>query len=120
MEIIRWFVRWLVLLVDLLFRPGFLQHDEVKQRSIDKEASELILYEFEACPFCVKVRWALRRLGVTIQRRDARKDPSYRDKLLSGGGKVQVPCLYIASEGQERWLYESSKIIEFLEKKFSF
>ena len=118
MEIIRWFVRWFVLFIDLIFRPGLKQHDEVKQRKIDKDASELILYEFEACPFCVKVRWALRRLGVTIQKRDARKDPTSREKLLNGGGKVQVPCLYITNQGQERWLYESSKIIEFLEKNF--
>lgn len=34
--------------------------------------------------------------------------------LLKGGGKGQVPCLRIESEGQVEWMYESDEIINYL------
>lgn len=34
--------------------------------------------------------------------------------LLQGGGKGQVPCLRIESEGQVEWMYESDEIINYL------
>ena len=39
----------------------------------------------------------------------------HRRALEQGGGKIQVPCLYIP-QGEEgpRWLYESDEIIRYL------
>ena len=37
-------------------------------------------------------------------------------ELLKGGGKGQVPCLRIESEGQVEWMYESDEIINYLSR----
>jgi glutathione S-transferase len=35
-------------------------------------------------------------------------------ELLKGGGKGQVPCLRIESQGQTEWMFESDAIINYL------
>ena len=119
MKIIRWILRWFILFGDYLFRPSFKQHTASKRAILEQKTSGFILYEFVACPFCVKVRWAMRRLGLNIQIRDAKNQLEYKKILLQKGGKVQVPCLYIPEGDKGLWLYESAKIIEYLEENFS-
>jgi len=79
----------------------------------------LVLYQYEACPFCVKVRRSLKRHVLNIETRDVKRNGVAREELLAGGGELQVPCLRIA-EGDEdyRWMYESSDIIRYLEERF--
>ena len=80
----------------------------------------MALYQFRACPFCVKTRRAMKRLGLGIELRDARTDPQWRRQLLGGGGRLQVPCLFIPGEpGEARWMYESGDIIAYLERRFA-
>ncbi|MGP1613692.1 MAG: glutaredoxin family protein, partial [Pollutimonas bauzanensis] len=89
------------------------------QAAVIREAAGLSLYQFHACPFCVKTRRSLHRLNVPISLRDAKNDPAHRDRLLAGGGKIKVPCLHIQEQGQSRWLYESNEIIAYLEQRFA-
>jgi len=84
-----------------------------------KDAARLSLYQFRACPFCVKTRRALHRLNVPMTLHDAKNDPVQRERLLAGGGKIKVPCLHIEEEGQSRWLYDSNAIIAYLEQRFA-
>jgi glutaredoxin len=115
MTLIRWFLGKLILLLDALTAP--------QPPAVVIDAPELVLYQFEACPFCVKVRRAMRRLGVRIEIRDA-KLPEHEKALVEGGGELQVPCLRIfeipqegrKSESPSRWLYESDAIVSFLEQ----
>jgi glutathione S-transferase len=80
----------------------------------------MALYQFKACPFCVKTRRAMKRLGLNIELRDARGDMQWRQQLLAEGGRLQVPCLYIPqSSGDAQWLYESNDIIAYLEERFA-
>jgi glutathione S-transferase len=51
-------------------------------------------------------------------KRNASEGSPYRDELLQGGGKIQTPCLRIEKDGSVEWLYESSAIISYLEKRF--
>ena len=79
----------------------------------------MALYQFKACPFCVKTRRAMKRLGLKIELRDARDNAQWRQQLLLEGGQVQVPCLYIPEDGAAgRWMYESGDIIDYLEQRF--
>jgi glutathione S-transferase len=89
------------------------------QARIDAATRNMALYQFRACPFCVKVRHAMRRLGLNIELRDARKDPVHAAELRSEGGRYQVPCLRIENEDGIAWLYESKDIIRWLEERFS-
>lgn len=80
----------------------------------------MVLYQFEACPFCVKVRRALKRMNLNVELRDTRKNPAFEKELLAGGGQLQVPCLKIAEPGAPvRWLYESDEIIQFLSERIA-
>lgn len=121
MTTLRWFLGALILLLDALFPPRPLPRSPEEKLQVDQAASRLSLYQFQACPFCVKVRRAIRRLNVTIELRDALKNETFAKDLLQKGGKRQVPCLRVDSEdGSAHWLYESKAIIGYLERSFPF
>lgn len=115
MSLIRWPIGRLILLIDALTAPKPPVRDPAEQALLDEATAGMTLYQFRTCPFCVKTRRAIRRLGLNIALRDAKRDPGAREALLAGGGKLQVPCLYSAQGGGE-WLYESGDIIERLEQ----
>lgn len=117
-NLIRWPLGQLILLVDFLTSPTPPRRDPQEQAKLDEATHGLALYQFKTCPFCVKTRRAIRRLGLNIEVRDARRDPHWRQQLLNEGGRLQVPCLYIPGEsGQAQWLYESNDIIAYLEAR---
>lgn len=108
----------LILMLDWLTRPRPMQRSPKAQAEVDQRTRHLALYQFQLCPFCIKVRRAIRRLGLNIETRDALNDPEHRATLLAGGGEIKVPCLAIEEQGKTRWMYESSDIIAWLDKEF--
>ena len=114
-KLVRWPLGQLVLLIDFLTRPRRPSRPAALQQAVDARTRDLALYQFKACPFCVKTRRAMRRLGVDLELRDAKDDPAHRRELEQGGGKIQVPCLYIPhGDNGPQWLYESDDIIRYL------
>ncbi len=109
----------LIVLGDTLSRPRPQQRSAQGQASVQEQARSLGLYQFHACPFCVKTRRAMHKLNVPVALHDAKNDPQARQQLQEGGGKVKVPCLRIEEAGGTRWLYESNDIIAYLEKRFA-
>jgi glutaredoxin len=109
----------LVVLGDAVSRPRPQTRSAQGQAAVVEEAARLSLYQFHACPFCVKTRRALHRLNVPMIMLDAKNDSAARERLLAGGGKVKVPCLHIQEEDQSRWLYDSNAIIAYLEHRFA-
>jgi glutaredoxin len=119
-NLIRWPLGQLILLIDFLTSPRTPERTAEEQARIDAQTRGMALYEFKACPFCVKTRRAMKRLGLNIELRDARGDMQWRQQLLAEGGRLQVPCLYIPqSSGDAQWLYESDDIIAYLKKRFA-
>ncbi|MGO4402298.1 glutaredoxin family protein [Achromobacter sp. PAB15] len=108
----------LIVLGDALTRPRPQKRSAQGQAAVNKDAAALALYQFNACPFCVKTRRAMHRLNVPVALRDAKNDPQAREQLLTGGGKVKVPCLRIEDADGTRWMYESNEIIAYLDKRF--
>ncbi|MDE2289031.1 MAG: glutaredoxin [Burkholderiales bacterium] len=108
----------LIVLGDALSRPRAQRRAPEAQARVAAEAAHLSLYQFHACPFCVKTRRALHRLNVPMTLHDVKKDPAARERLMAGGGKVKVPCLHIQDNGESRWLYESNAIIAYLDQRF--
>lgn len=116
MKAIRWVLGKVILGVDKLTAPTPMIRSVEEQKKLDDATSQLKLYQFEACPFCVKVRREIRRLNLNIQLVDALHDKAAEEKLITEGGKRQVPCLYIVNKDQSvTWLYESSAIIIYLQ-----
>lgn len=80
-----------------------------------KTVKNLSLYHFQACPFCAVTRRAIHHSNVSVALRDILRNPKYRQELIAGGGKPQVPCLKIElTDGTTHWLYESSDIIQYI------
>lgn len=116
---LRVVVGQLVVFISFLTRPSPMWREPAAQAEVNDAASALALYQFNGCPFCVKVRRTLRRLNLPVELRDASGNAEHRQTLLAQGGKVKVPCLRIEEAGQTRWLYESSAINEYLEQRFA-
>ena len=114
MKLIRWFVGSLILFFDRVFSPRARSLSAEERARAKAFTANLSLYEYRACPFCVKVRRFLKAESLELPVRDAKREP-FREELLEGGGKLQVPCLRIeAPNGATRWLYESGEIIRYL------
>ncbi|HEX8592206.1 MAG TPA: glutathione S-transferase N-terminal domain-containing protein [Pseudomonas sp.] len=109
----------LVIFIDWLTRPAKKQRTPQAQAAVDASARDLTLYQFHACPFCVKTRRAMRRLNVPVALRDAKNNEQDRQTLLAQGGKVKVPCLRIEQDGKTLWMYESKVIIDYLDQRFA-
>ncbi|MCY1311826.1 hypothetical protein D9M70_621790 [compost metagenome] len=109
----------MIVLGDALTRPRPQQRSAQGQATVNDEAARLSLYQFHACPFCVKTRRAIHKLNAPIALRDAKGDPEAREQLLAGGGRVKVPCLRIDAADGTRWMYESNDIIAYLEQRFA-
>jgi glutathione S-transferase len=73
----------------------------------------LHLYEFEACPFCRKVREALTMLDLEVMVYPCPKGGNrYRSVVQEKGGRLMFPYLVDLNTGQA--MYESSDIIRYL------
>ncbi|WP_163005696.1 glutaredoxin family protein [Pseudomonas viridiflava] len=108
----------LVIGIDFLTRPSKKKRDPAAQAAVNQSAQDLTLYQFHACPFCVKTRRALRRLNVPVALRDAENNELDRQTLLNEGGRIKVPCLRIEEGDKTVWMYESNVIIDYLDKRF--
>jgi glutaredoxin len=119
MRIIHWLLGRIILLLNWIFTPRSFKRDAVSQAKIDAETKLLALYQYKACPFCVKVRRAIKRQGLSIQTRDAKRSEDARNDLVENGGRLKVPCLKIEhADGTSSWMYESSDIIAYLNGRF--
>jgi len=117
---IRLIIGPIILFIDKVTTPKGIQRPQEEQQKIDAEVSNLVLYQFQTCPFCIKVKRHNKRLSLNIETRDAQHNPAYREELLKGGGEIKVPCLKIIDEkGNDRWMYESDDIVQYLQDRFA-
>lgn len=108
----------LIVFGDFVTRPARKKRSPEAQASVEQAAKDLSLYQFHACPFCVKTRRTLHRLNVPVALRDAKNDETARQTLLNEGGRVKVPCLRIQEGDKVTWMYESKVIIDYLNQRF--
>ena len=109
-----------MLLKERLTQPQGVQRDAAQQAAIDLQCQSLVLYQFNTCPFCIKVRQEMRRLSLPIEKRDAQHNAANRVELQQGSGATQVPCLKITEvSGEVRWLQDSKAIVTYLRERFA-
>ncbi len=93
-----------------------------EQARVDAACEDLALYQFQSCPFCVKVRRQIHKLNLPIELRDAKNNEQFRSELAENGGRVKVPCLRIEDNTTEnndvQWMYESDDINAYLHQRF--
>ena len=108
-----------MLFKERITRPKGMVRDPAVQTTVNMQCQNLALYQFQTCPFCIKVRQEIRRLSLPIEHRDAQNDTAHRTALLQGGGAIKVPCLKISDgSGKVQWLYDSAAIIAYLRARF--
>lgn len=100
--------------------PATATRSAAAQAAVDAATAGMVLYHYESCMFCARVRKALAALALEVELRDVLKSPTYRQELIAGGGRSTVPCLRIAASGgqPERWMYESADIVRYLGERF--
>ncbi|MCO4836720.1 MAG: glutaredoxin [Oceanospirillaceae bacterium] len=119
MKIIRWILGQIILVLDFITSPKAIIREAEAQKAIDDVTATMSMYQFKACPFCVKVRRELKRHALHIELRDAKNNAQYKAQLTQEGGRHKVPCLRIEqADGAVEWLYESNDIIARLKSQF--
>lgn len=109
-----------MLLNEMLTKPKGIQRAADAQQKVDEESKNLALYQFNTCPFCIKVRREITRLSLNIEKYDALNDQTARAELAQNGGQIKVPCLRITdASGKHTWMYESGDIITYLRERFA-
>ncbi len=117
---VRWVLGQIIIFIDWVTRPKPVQRAEEVQKEIDTQTANMVLYQFNQCPFRVKTRRQIHRLALNIEKRDARNDAKWNQELINDGGKYQVPCLKITNiDGSVEWMYESTEINQYLVKRFT-
>jgi glutaredoxin len=117
-NLIRNLLGGIIAAIDYITRGTKLKRTSQAQQQVEAELQKLSLYQFFACPFCIKTRRAMYKMNLPIVKRNASEGSPYREELLQGGGKIKTPCLRIEKDDGVEWLYESSEIIRYLEKRF--
>ena len=106
MQIIRFILGRIILFLDWLTSPRPNKISRTELDAIHNKVKNMTIYEFRACPFCVRVRRFMKKNNKVI----------FAQELIDGGGKLQVPCLKIGDSNNSEWLYESKDIILYLKK----
>lgn len=109
----------LIIFIDFITRPAKMKRSQEEQLQVEEQTRQLALYQFKACPFCVKTRRTMHKLNLQIDLKDAKNNEQDRQSLLEQGGKIQVPCLRIQNDGKDVWLYESKAINQYLHENFA-
>jgi len=109
---------YLIVFISFFIPVKKQKRSTVEQSCVDNKTRSLTLYQFYPCPFCLKTRRAIKRLGLNIETKEASQEPA-RSELLSGGGQIKVPCLKISTKDEVSWMYESNDIIAYLEEQFN-
>ncbi len=118
-KIVRNALGLIIVFFDWISRPKAIKRTPEAQAKAQSAIEGHSLYQFLACPFCVKTRRAMHKLGLNMELRDINKNPQHRVDLEQGGGRVKVPCLRIEEGENVRWMYESNDIIQYLEQRVS-
>lgn len=119
MRIVRMILAPILLFLNWITTPRGVKRPTNLQQQIDQQTAGLSLYQFKACPFCIKVRRTFKRHSLKVETRDAKHDEKVRQELLEHGGKIKVPCLRIEEAGEVSWMYDSNAIVEYLQGRFA-
>ncbi|MDQ6961574.1 MAG: glutathione S-transferase N-terminal domain-containing protein [Mariprofundaceae bacterium] len=109
----------LMAFVSFLTSPRKIIRTPEDQKQAIATAKNMSIYQFFACPFCIKTRRAVHRLNIDMEYRDAQvRGGEHRNTLEKEGGQIKVPCLRIDEGDKTTWMYESNDIIAYLNETF--
>lgn len=89
-----------------------LRPNRVRQVPARRPAEPLVLWQYEGCPYCRKVRESLCRHQLDHHVRTVARGSGKRPELKALGGRVQLPYLVDPNTGAA--LYESDEIVRYI------
>ncbi len=119
MRMLRTVLGPILLFISFITQGKKMERSSEDQKKVDEQVKNLALYQFETCPFCVKVRRAMHELNINIELCDAKNNAEYKKELLEKGGSPKVPCLQVKENNRVKWMYESNDIITYLKSRFA-
>lgn len=99
----------------MTFARGAVGHRAVAHGHSPVEA--LVLYEYEACPYCRRVREALSALDLNAIIVPCPRGSTNREAVMAQGGKAQFP--FLVDSKAKVALYESEDICNYLSKTYA-
>jgi len=121
----------LTLALAMVFRFGSGNWVANNIHACNRPKKTLILYEYEACPYCRRVRETLSHLDLdciiypcpreTLKSRGYVNKSRYRPEVQQIGGKLQFPLLVDENQTNDNGpliLYESDAIVDYLWKTY--
>jgi hypothetical protein len=108
------------MVADTWFKVKPVRRSCEEQSSLDRESRRIQLYFCKTCPSSIKIKRRCQKLGLKVVEKDVGRVNAYRNELIHGGGEVRVPCLRVEGRKNQdtRWLYTSTKILQYLERRF--
>jgi len=120
LKVFREGVGGLMAFISYITTPPKVKRSADEQAQVDVAVQHMSLYQYFACPFCIKLRRTVRRLNLPMEYRDAQvRGGEHRNTLEQEGGAIKVPCLRIDEDGETVWMYESNEIAAYLNKRFN-
>ncbi|MDQ6954278.1 MAG: glutathione S-transferase N-terminal domain-containing protein [Mariprofundaceae bacterium] len=119
LKIFREGVGGLMAFISFLTSPRKVKRQQEDQNAANERVKSMSMYQYFACPFCIKTRRTVHRLNIPLEYRNAQvRGGEHRSTLEKEGGKIKVPCLRIDNGKTTTWLYESNDIIAYLNQAF--
>ncbi|VAW18871.1 Glutaredoxin, partial [hydrothermal vent metagenome] len=72
MRMLRAVLGPIIVFISFLTQGKKMKRSDENQQKVDEQVKNLALYQFELCPFCVKVRRSMYELNINIELRDAK------------------------------------------------
>lgn len=119
MKLIRKILRFIVFINYKLTLKKPIIRDTSYQNKIDKIFKNYTLYQYEWCPFCVRVRKFIIENALKIKLCDIKNNDNKKQELKENGGLLKVPCLKIENSEKSEYIYESKDIIKLLNNKIN-
>ena len=91
----------------------------LKARPVARQPEKLLqLYEFEACPFCRRVREAMSEFDLDAMVYPCpRGGTRFRPKVVAMGGSARFP--YLVDPNTDKELFESADIVRYLQDTYA-
>ena len=91
MAIIRLVLGQLILFFNWVFTPRSISRPAEQQANVDAQTNSLTLYQYKACPFCVKVRRAMKRQALTKESRSSGSEVRTSASISSEQARSSAP-----------------------------
>lgn len=114
MSILRFILKFILIINYKLSLKKPIVRTKEQQNIVDQKLKGHTLYQYQWCPFCVRVRKFIIENCLNVKLFDIKDDDNKKEELKTKGGHLKVPCLKINNGNDAQYIYESLDILKYL------